>query len=209
MGGEEGGEGKLEKICSGSPAEASKPAGRSSTSGSTAKPSKYTPPPFKVTLPSDKELTQALMELPENWIKKLFPNDDLVYAEKYPSDKVQGVYAFYQGKLNGPAARLYESGGMSALANYAMSDRDGTVRLWEENKHRLLYAEYKRDKKHGTVCLFRDDLPWFIQEYDMDDLTAEYLVRWKEGTSEAIPRAKLASEDLRETAAARTKLTEL
>jgi len=43
----------------------------------------------------------------------------------------------------------------------------------------------------------------------MDDLTAEYLVRWKEGASEVIPRAKLTSDDLRETAEARTKLTAL
>jgi len=200
--------GVLPKIL-GAPAKAAKPSEPAGTAKSTTKPSKYTPPRFKVALPSGKELSQAVMELPKDWTKSLFPNDDLVYVAKYPSDKVQGVHTFYQGKLNGPAATLYEDGGLAALVNYSMSDRDGTIRLWEENKRRLLYAETKRGKMHGAVCLFRDDLPWFVQEYDMGDLTAEYLVKWKDGTSEVLPRDKLTSDDLRETAAARTRLTEL
>jgi hypothetical protein len=149
------------------------------------------------------------MELPKDWTKKLFPKDDMVYAQKYPSDNVQGAYTFSQAKLNGPAAALYEDGGLSTLANYAMSDRDGPLRRWEASKKRLLYAEYKHDKKHGTVCLFREDLPWFIQNYDMGEVTAEYLVKWKDGAAEAIAREKLAAEDLRETAEARARLMQL
>jgi antitoxin component YwqK of YwqJK toxin-antitoxin module len=200
---------ELPSIFSGTPSKSSRPANRPAESKSAAKPAKYSPPPFEVKLPSDRALTQALMNLPPDWTKKLFPQDELVYARKYPSDKVQGAYTFSQAKLNGPAAVLYEDGGLSMLANYAMSDREGPLRRWEENKKRLLYAEYKRDKKHGAVCLFREDLPWFVQDYDMGEVTAEYLVKWKDGAAEAVPREKLASDDLRETATARTRLTEL
>jgi len=189
--------------------EASRPAGRPGTSGSKRQTSKYAPPPFTVKLPSGTELTQTLMELPKNWMENLFPKDAPVYVEKSPSDKVRGVYTFTQGKLNGPAAVVYEDGGLSMLASYVMSDRDGMLRRWEENKHRLLYADYKRGKKHGLVCLFREDLPWFIQEYDAADVATEYLVKWKEGTAEALSRNRLQADDLRELISARTKLTEM
>lgn len=200
---------ELPSIFSGSPSKGPRPASRPADSKTAAKPAKYAPPPFEVKLPSDRQLTQALMELPRDWTKTLFPKDEVVYARKYTSGNVQGVYTFAQAKLNGPAAILYEDGGLSTLASYAMSDRDGPLRRWETDKKRLLYAEYKRDKKHGAVCLFREDLPWFVQEYDMGEVKAEYLVKWKDGAAEATARDRLAPEDLRETAAARSRLADL
>ena len=185
------------------------PASRPSPPRTTGKPPKYVPPPFAVTLPSGTELTQALMEPPRNWIDRMFPDDDQVYVEKFTDGKIRGVYCYAQGKLHGGAVTLYADGGVSTLASYDMSEREGPVRRWEENKKRLLYADYKGDKPTGLVCLFRDDLPWFVQEYDRSDVPTEYLVKWSGGTAEAIPHNRLPPEDLRETAAARDKIQEL
>ena len=187
----------------------STPASRSSSSRSTGKPAKYVPPPFAVTLPSGTELTQSLMEPPHNWIDRMFPDDDQVYVEKFTDGKIRGVYCYTLGKLNGGAVTLYADGGVSTLANYATNEREGPVRLWEESKKRLLYADYKGDKPTGLVCLFRDDLPWFVQEYDRSDVPTEYLVKWSGGKAEAIPHNRLPPEDLRQTAAARDKIREL
>ncbi len=195
------------------------PAGRSSKSGTSAsrsgpprttgKPPKYVPPPFAVTLPSGTELTQTLMEPPHNWIDRMFPDDDQVYVEKFTDGKIRGVYCQTQFKLNGGAVTLYAEGGVSTLANYEMSEREGPVRRWEESRKRLFYAEYKQGKQTGLICLFRDDLPWFVQEYDRSDVPTEYLVKWSDGKGEAIPHDRLPPEDLRETAAARDKIRDL
>jgi hypothetical protein len=187
----------------------STPASRPTSSRATGKPAKYVPPPFTVTLPSGTELTQTLMEPPRNWIDRMFPDDDQVYVEKFTDGKIRGVYCYAQGKLNGGAVTLYADGGVSTLANYEMSQREGPLRRWEESKKRLLYAEYKRDKQTGLICLFRDDLPWFVQEYDRSDVPTEYLVKWSGGKGEAIPHNRLPPEDLRETAAARDKIRDL
>jgi hypothetical protein len=182
---------------------------------SAAKPSgsgkapKYEPLPFTITLPSGTELTQALMVLPEKWMDTLFPQEALVYVEKFPSDKVRGGYTFSQGKLNGPSAVLYEDGSLAMLANYEMSEREGPLRHWDEEKRRLLYADYKHDKKHGLVCLFHEDWPWFIQECDTGNVSAEYLVKWNEGKAEVLARDRLQPDDLREMVTARTTLTKL
>jgi len=200
--------GGLPKIFGGATSPASRPS-TSRTSGKAGKAPKYVPPPFTVTLPSGAELTQALMELPEKWMDTLFPKDAPVYVEKFLNDKIRGGYTFNQGKLNGPTAVLHEDGSLAMLASYAMSDRDGPLRRWDENQHRLLYVDYKRDRKHGLVCLFREDRPWFIQECDSGDVSAEYLVKWNEGKGEALPRDRLGPDDLREMISARTKLAQL
>jgi len=190
--------------------EAAPPAARSSTSGGAGKTPKYEPPPFSVTLPSRAEpLTQAIMELPKKWMEEWFPKEALVYVEKFPSEKIRGVYTFAQGKLNGPAAVLHEDGSLAMVATYATNDRDGPLRRWDTDKHRLLYADYRRDKKHGLVCLFREDRPWFIQECDSGDVSAEYLVKSREEKGEALTRDQLRPDDLREMVSARTKLAQL
>lgn len=189
--------------------EASRPSSSSRTSSKSRKEPKYEPPPFTLTLPSGTELTQARMDISKNELEKLFPKDASLYLEKFAGDKVRGIYTYSQGRLDGPAAVLHEDESLAMLASYAMSSRDGTLRRWETDKRRLLYADYKRDKKEGLVCLFREDLPWFIQECDGGDVKAEYLVRWHESKPEVLSRSLLQGDDLREIISARTKLAEL
>ena len=167
------------------------------------------PKKFTVTLPSGTELTQSLMDPPANWIDRMFPDDDQVYVEKFTDGKFRGIYNHIPGKLHGGAVTLYNEGSVSTLANYSMNERDGPVRRWQESRERLFYADYKADKPSGLVCLFRDDRPWFVQEYDRSDVPTEYLVKWNGDAAEAIPHNRLPPEDLRETAAARDKIREI
>jgi hypothetical protein len=90
-----------------------------------------------------------------------------------------------------------------------MGERDGPVRLWERGGKRLLYAEYTRKRKAGLVCLFRDGVPWLIQEWDKGSVLGQYLVKFKEGVPEAVPDVKLSPEEAKEALTAQQKLVDL
>jgi hypothetical protein len=149
------------------------------------------------------------MDLPADWLDQYFPRKANVCVGKFPNDKVQSVCIYNQTKLDGAAATLDESGHLCTLANYRMGARDGWIRLWNENGQRFYFAEYKLGKKHGLICLFRDDMPWYVQQCDRGDFVMECLVTWKAGVSEALPEEKLTPEGVKELATARSKLSEL
>ena len=149
------------------------------------------------------------MYLPADWVEKYFPRGANVSVGKYPNDKVQSICSYYQTKLDGAAATLYENGKLCTLANYHMAARDGWIRVWNENMERLYFAEYKRGKKHGLTCLFRDDLPWYVQQYEKGDLVGAYLVTQKSNPLEAIREQDLTPDGAKECALARNKSSEL
>ena len=133
-----------------------------------------------------------------------------IYVAKYPNGNIQAVITFnWVGKLDGPMAILYDSGHLSALAGYTTGELGGALRLWEESGRRLLYAEYTKGRKTGLVCLFREDMPWWIQQWDKNNLAAEYLLKWADGVPNVIPKAKLGAEEVKELADASKTLSEL
>jgi S1-C subfamily serine protease len=166
-------------------------------------------PRYKITLPSGAELSDTILRIPKNWRGTYFPGANSVYEDKYPDGSLLGFYTYEEGKLHGPAVRLYESGRLMALAHYHMSKRDGELRSWNEQRQQLLYAKFVRGRKDGLLCLFRDDLPWLIQQWDKDQLVDSCLVKFEVGVPRAIPETKLSEEETTEYLEAKKELSEL
>ncbi len=182
--------------------------------GATPPMAAVTRPRFSITLPSGAALTEAMTETPEKWLDMNFPIDQIqkgapVYIATYPNGELQGVYWYKDGKLHGPAAGIHESGGRCIMANYHMSQRDGRLLHWEENGLRCLYAQYTRGKKDGLLCLFRNDTPWLIQEWDKDQLAGEYLVKASGSGFEAVAGGELKEDDAKDFVAAKGAVAEV
>jgi hypothetical protein len=163
----------------------------------------------RIELPSGGVLTETMLTVPQSWQRMMFPDDASVYTPKYPNDEIRGVYTFETGKLDGWAAGLHQSGQLRFLGKYHESLRDGLLRRWDVNKQRLLYAEYARGNKNGLVCLFRDGMPWLIEEWKSGRMGGQYLVKWSEGSPSVVPRAALQGDDAKEFASAQKRLYEL
>ena len=186
--------------------------GRGNGPGSVRPPTRaYQPlPTTAVKLPSGFALNDAVLEIPHDWLDRFFPSMDNVYANKYPNGKIQAIFHFgQQGKLDGHAATLYETGELQTLGSYTANSLDGPLRVWEKNKQRLLYAEYKRGKKQGVSCLFRDGLPWFVQDCDKDQVKSRYLVKFTGVTPVVRPDKGLSDPEKKELESAEQKLAEL
>ncbi len=152
-----------------------------------------------IQLPSGTVFKVASFETHPKW-KEVFPPDRPFFAEQFSEGQLKGIHSRYVAMLNGASAMLYENGNVKALANYPKGQRQGPCRIWDEEKRMLLYAQYKDDKKHGVTCLFKNGIPWFVQQWNMDSLEKETIVVRKGG--EYIP-----AEDPQELAKAQEKLS--
>lgn len=168
-----------------------------------------TPQTTSIKLPSGAELSETALDLPSNWQISMFPPGVTVYVAKYPNDAPQGVFVLDKGKLHGPAVRFFPDGKLQTLAGYLAGELKGPLRLWDEQQRRILYAEFKRDKRNGLLCFFREGKPWLIQEWSMDAIQDEYLVKYSAGTATVVPGAKAQGKDAEDFTAAKEKLDEL
>lgn len=159
-------------------------------------------PRISITLPSGAKLTEAMLEVPRKWEKKLFPDEATVYIATYPNDEIQGVFTLDNAKLDGAAIALFESGYFQTLAFYRRANLNGPMKQWNENGECLLYADYKYGRKHGLLCLFQAGSPWLIQEWDKGNVQNEYLVKF----SELMPKAQMNAEESEEYRKAITEL---
>ena len=166
--------------------------------------------PFRIELPSGKVLTASLptFELPRPWPDKLFPKGAVVFVARDSKDAVRGVFTLSKAKLHGASATVYASGHLHTAAFYAEGRLHGPVRIWTEQKERLLYAEYKNGNKHGLICLYRERAPWLLQEWDNAKLEAEYLVSYAGATPTVLPSSNLA-EHTDDLAAAQRQIEDL
>ena len=98
-------------------------------------------------------------------------------------------------KLDGPAVSFYEDGHLKTLADYRADQLCGALRIWDENKNRLLYSEYSHGKRHGITCLFSDGLPWIVQEYQRGATATEYYVDLKGGVAKLVAKDAIAVHD--------------
>ncbi|MGA2616447.1 MAG: hypothetical protein ABSF26_02485 [Thermoguttaceae bacterium] len=128
-----------------------------------------------IQLPSGAGFKIASFEAHPRWTQ-CFPPDRPFYAEQYTEGQLKGMHSRYVARLNGPSAMLYENGNVKALSYYPDGHRQGPCRVWDEEKRMLLYAQYKDDKKHGVTCLFKDGVPWLLQQWNMGILESETIV---------------------------------
>jgi hypothetical protein len=184
---------------------------------------------FTISLPSDAELTESMVEFPNDWEKSLFPegergeHDHCVIRfdcdDANRNSKVKWMFTM-RGKIpDGPAAMLYPSGRLRTLIFYDdKGNRTDSLKQWDENDKPVFYAQYSGGYKHGLVCLFKTGMPWLIEEWDRQDQEksqSRYLVKWSNNAPSLPPVAQLieyasAENDAREEMdSARQQLTEL
>ncbi len=134
--------------------------------------------PLRIELPSKKVLSDSAPSFtaPVQWRQKFFPQGVDVYVARRGGNVVQGVFALNKSKPHGASATLHDNGRLKTIAFYSEGRLNGPVRTWTDEKQRLLYAEYRNGDKQGLVCLYRQEKPWLVQEWDRAKLQREYLV---------------------------------
>ncbi|MGO8749328.1 MAG: hypothetical protein ACLQNE_25485 [Thermoguttaceae bacterium] len=187
--------------------------GRGKRPGSGRFPARrYEPPPtIAVKLPSGFELNDAVLGVPRDWLDRYFPSSqNNVYAATYSEGKIQGVFHYDKlGRLDGHAATLYETGELETMGFYTANSLQGPLRVWDNNTQRLVYAEYKKGKKQGVCCLFRDGLPWVVQDFDKGQVQSSYLVKFTGVTPAVRAATALSDPEKKELESAEQKLNEL
>ncbi|NLF10116.1 MAG: hypothetical protein GX594_19370 [Pirellulaceae bacterium] len=167
-----------------------------------------TVPPLSIdiTLPSGTVLCESMLEVPDNWQKIYFPKDTNIYVATWPNGDVRGIFSLEDAKLNGYAVALHEAGHFQMVACYKRANLDGSMIQWQENGERLCYAEHKAGRKHGLFCLFSNDLPWLIQEWDKGIMQKEYIVKYLEEGTSVTPKDQMDDQDIAEYGIALSEL---
>ncbi|MEN6449922.1 MAG: hypothetical protein ABFC96_05460 [Thermoguttaceae bacterium] len=157
-----------------------------------------------LSLPSGARLTEAQLLVPGDWRQALFSDRRAVHNAEYPNKSIRGLVtlsdsAKSKGKVHGWVAALHENGRLQTLSHYREGELDGVRQHWNEDGKRLFYAEYKRGRKDGVLCLFRQGMPWRIEEWtsrEQKKPVTEYLVmRISEGVR-LVPRSEWNNDDL-------------
>ena len=126
-------------------------------------------------LPSRAIIKTSAFEAHPVW-KRSFPPDHPFFANQYPEGKLQGMHSRYEGRLDGASVTLHENGKLKMLAFYPGGHLQGPCRVWDDDAKMLLFAQYKDDEKHGVACLFKDGVPWLVQEWKTGALENETIV---------------------------------
>ncbi len=167
-----------------------------------------------IALPSGAAVTGAMLSVPKNWLDNLFPETANVFPVWYGPKKLQGVFTLDGVRLHGAAATLHRNGSLATLVtDYSEGLRDGCIKLWDDKRRQILYAEYRRvrkgDEKQGIACLFQDGIPWFVQVCDKGKPQYEYLVKWTQAGP--LPRSvgQLRGDEIAEMSKASRQLADL
>ena len=142
-----------------------------------------------IKLPSGAVFASTMVKMAENWENLLFPDPSHVYVVNYRSGMVQSVCSNTDGKMDGWVAQLHPNGRLSSLAHYKNSQLDGRQGIWDaETGFRLVYGEFAKDKKVGFMCVFHENRPRVIQEWEKGKMQGEYLILYDpEGKSTVVP----------------------
>ncbi|MCE5267965.1 MAG: hypothetical protein LLG00_08775 [Planctomycetaceae bacterium] len=167
--------------------------------------------PVALKLPSGVALTEVKLEMPHNWEDKLYPEGLSIYRAEYPGGSVRALVTISEaaknkGKFHGWVATLHANGGLQTLAQYKDGELDGPRKRWAEDGTRLFYAEYKRGKKDGVLCLFQKGRPRWIEEWKWQSQKApqnEYLVKVASDGFRLVPANQATSDEKEEMQKAR------
>jgi hypothetical protein len=125
-----------------------------------------------IRLPSGTVFKIASFAVQPKWTE-WFPADHAFYAEKYGEGSLKGMHARYSGRLDGASVVLHENGNVKMLAYYPDGQRQGSCRVWDEDRRMVFYCKFKDNEKDGMTCLFKDGTPWLVQEWDKNALQNE------------------------------------
>jgi antitoxin component YwqK of YwqJK toxin-antitoxin module len=169
------------------------------------------PQPLQITLPSGKMLTDATVPfgVPIPGQGGGVFGGGMPYQDTHPNGNVRCRYSVGKGKLNGPATTFYDDNCVESTATYVDGELNGVLRVWNEDKERLLYAEYRKNNRDGLVCLWRKNWPWLVQEWSKGALKHENLVKDVDEKPVVLDAAKPGEAEDEEFAQARQQLREL
>ena len=160
-----------------------------------------------IQLPSGTAVKIASFAAHPKW-RESFPPDQPFFAEKYAEGNLEGMHARYSGRLDGASVTLHENGNLKVLTYYPEGQQQGSCRVWDEDKHMLLYSKYRDNKKHGITCLFKNDTPWLAQEWNKGDLESETVLVRKGSDFVASYDAKQLDEAKKKLATIETEVDE-
>ncbi len=118
------------------------------------------------------------------------------------------MHSRYSGRLDGASVTLHENGNLKMLEFYPEGQRQGAFRLWDEDKHLVLYSKYQDNKNDGITCLLKDGSPWLIQEWNKGNLQSETLVVRKGSDFVAVDDAQQLDEAQKRLSTVEKELTE-
>lgn len=96
-------------------------------------------------------------------------------------------------KLNGLAAVYHENDNLVYYAEYRENDLNGLMITWSPQGKLIYCGEYRNNERDGLSCLFQDDSPRLIAEYDDDNLLA--CVWIDEGEVKSYKKEQVAEEE--------------
>ena len=132
----------------------------------------------KIILPSGAELSDELASIDANAIREVFKNGSLKKKTNInAAGRVEGVLCYDEkGYLHGPQVIFLEDNRPRAFGFYEHAKREGMLRLWDEQGRRRLIAFYRNGNNDGLYAHFFDDVPRWIDEYNLNKRTASHLV---------------------------------
>jgi len=161
-----------------------------------------------IQLPSGTVVKTASFGVHPKW-KESFPPDHAFFAEKYGEGNLKGMHSRHGAGLDGASATLHENGNLKMLAYFPEGQQQGSCRVYDEEKHLLLYSKYKDNRKHGITCLLKNGDPCLVQEWDKGELQSESVLVRKGGdfvsaddpqqVAEAQSRLSVVEKELAET----------
>lgn len=138
------------------------------------------PPRFEsVSLASGATVSRKLYAFDRSRMLGMFGGRRDYFVHLNDDHLITGAYAYAEDKLSGPAVTYavpYTSDMPFAVTGYEGSQRDGDTWIWDEQGQMVLWAVYRSGRKHGPLCLLRDGMPWFVQDWRSDALRGQYVV---------------------------------
>lgn len=88
------------------------------------------------------------------------------------------------GELHGPLLALQEDGKPHLFSSYALNQRDGTIRYWDQDGETSVSLEFKAGRKLGITCVYLDSRPQLVEEWGTSQIPDRYWVVTDENSLE-------------------------
>jgi antitoxin component YwqK of YwqJK toxin-antitoxin module len=136
----------------------------------------------RIILPSGEELSDELASISADAIREVFKDESLQKTTNVnAAGRVEGILCYdNQGYLHGPQVIFLDDNRPRAFGFYEHAKREGMLRLWDTQGRRRLIAFYRNGKNDGLYVHFSEDVPRWIDEYNLGKRTASHLVVYEQ-----------------------------
>ncbi len=132
---------------------------------------------WTITLPGEKSILSSMFKLDvkETW-SPVFKKGSAVALVKDDRYELAAECDPTSKKLDGLLTAVFLSGHPKMHASYMDNKRDGTLTMWNEQGQLIYFEKSRNDKVYDVCCLFKDNLPWLIEDYDRFSRVATYRI---------------------------------